>query len=276
LLPAPLGCYDPFLMRAESPAKPRIGVPFRTKKEQVAGDRSKIQRYLKAVQLAGGDPIAVPLDLSTPELKKLAASLDGVALSGSPADVDPALFHAPPHPKAASPDHERERTDFNLLDHFFTGQKPVLAICYGIQSLNVFLGGSLVQDIPSELGSRVQHDVESDYGTPETFHKVRLEAGSRVMDLANGLDEVNVNSSHHQSVLQPGRGMLVTAKAADGVIEAMESTSRGHWVTAVQWHPERMVETDAFALSLFRGLVAAARRTPAPAQVRRCKQSALP
>jgi putative glutamine amidotransferase len=249
-------------MRAEAGAKPRIGVPFRTKKEQAAGDRSKIHRYLKAVQMAGGDPIVVPLDLSPPDLKRLAATLDGIALSGSPADVDPALFHAPPHPKAAAPDRDRERTDFNLLDHFFAEQKPVLAICYGIQSLNVFLGGTLVQDIPSELGSCVEHDVESDHGTPETFHKVRLEAGSRIIDLANRLDEVDVNSSHHQSVLQPGRGMRVTAKAADGVIEAVESASTAHWVTAVQWHPERMVETDAFALSLFRGLTAAARGTP--------------
>lgn len=240
-------------------------MPFRTKKEQLAGDRAKIQRYLKAVQLAGGDAIVVPLDLSGPELKKLAASLDGVALSGSPADVDPALFHAAPHAKAAAPDRDRERTDFSLLHHFFAERKPVLAICYGIQSLNVFLGGTLVQDIPDELGSRVEHDVESDFGTPETFHRVRLEAGSRVMALANGLDEVDVNSSHHQSVLQPGRGMRVTARAADGVIEAIESTSSGHWVTAVQWHPERMVESDAFALSLFRGLVTAARKTPVQA-----------
>lgn len=240
-------------------------MPFRTKKEQAAGDRSKIQRYLKAVRMGGGDPVVVPLDLSAPELKRLAATLDAVALSGSPADVDPELFHAAPHPKAAAPDRDRERTDFGLLDHFFAEQKPVLAICYGIQSLNVFLGGTLVQDIPSELGSRVEHDVESDYGTPETFHNVRLDEGSRVKDLANGSENVDVNSSHHQSVLRPGRGMRVTAKAADGVIEAIESTSTRHWVTAVQWHPERMVETDAFALSLFRGLAVAARKTPAQA-----------
>lgn len=247
-------------MGVEPGAKPRIGVPFRTKKEQAAGDRSKLHRYLKALQMAGGDPIVVPLDLSTTDLKQLAATLDGIALSGSPADVDPGLFHAAAHARAAAPDRDRERTDFGLLDHSFAEQKPVLAICYGIQSLNVFLGGTLVQDIPSELGSRVEHDVESDHGTPETFHKIRLEVASRVMDLANGRAEVDVNSSHHQSVLQLGSGMRVTAKAADGVIEALEGTSTGHWVTAVQWHPERMVETDAFALSLFRGLTAAARR----------------
>lgn len=252
-------------MRAESQIKPRIGVPFRTKREQAAGDRTKIHRYLKAVQMAGGDPVVIPLDLSSSELEQLATRLDGVALSGSPADVDPALFHAAPHPKAAAPDRERERTDFALLDHFFEERKPVLAICYGIQSLNVFLGGTLIQDIPTEIGSRVDHDVESDHGTAETFHKLHLETGSRVMELANGLDEVSVNSSHHQSVLRPGSGMRVTAKAADGVIEAIEGTAADHWVTAVQWHPERMVETDVFALSLFRGLMAAVRGTTAQA-----------
>jgi putative glutamine amidotransferase len=248
-------------MKTGAGTKPRIGVPFRTRKEQLSGDRSKIHRYLKAVEMAGGDPIVVPLGLSAPELQRLAATLDGIALSGSPADVDPALFHTAPHPKAVAPDADRERTDFGLLDHFFAEQKPVLAICYGMQSLNVFLGGTLVQDIPSELRSAVEHDVESDYGAPETFHKVDLQAGSRVRQLANGWGEVDVNSSHHQSVLRPPVGMRVTAQAADGVIEAMEGTATGHWVTAVQWHPERLVETDVLALSLFRELTGWARRT---------------
>lgn len=247
-------------MTGEPATRPRIGVPFRTTKEQIAGDRSKIHRYLQAVHMAGGDAVVVPLDLSTAELKHLAATLDGIALSGSPADVDPALFHAAPHPKAAAPDRDRERIDFGLLDHFFTRRKPVLAICYGIQSLNVFLGGTLLQDIPSEIASGIEHDVESDDG-PEAFHKIRLKPGSRVIELANGRNEVNVNSSHHQSVLRLGAGMSVTARAADGVIEAIEGASAGHWVTAVQWHPERLVETDPFALSLFRGLVTAARET---------------
>jgi putative glutamine amidotransferase len=242
--------------------KPRIGVPYRTKKEQAIGDRSKIHRYLKAVQMAGGDPIPIPLDLSAGELKTLAKTLDGVALSGSPADVDPLLFQAPPHAKGAASDRDRERTDFALLEHFFAEGKPVLGICYGIQSLNVFLGGTLVQDIPSEVASNIEHDVQDDHSSPETFHEIRIEPGSRLANLANRLNGVRVNSSHHQSVLDPGRGLRVTATARDGVIEAVEGTASGSWVTAVQWHPERMVETDAFAISLFRALTAAARKVP--------------
>jgi putative glutamine amidotransferase len=253
-------CYDKFLMKSDLGAKPRIGVPYRTRKEQLAGDGA-IKRYLKAVKMAGGEPVAVPLDLNSAEIRKLMETLDGIALSGSPADVDPAGFHAPAHAKASAPDRDRERTDFTLLEHCYAQQKPVLAICYGIQSLNVFLGGSLVQDIPSEVGSKVEHDVESDHGSPDTFHRVRIEPASRLSELIRGAGEARVNSSHHQAVLAPGRDVRVTARAADGVVEALEGTSPGHWVTAVQWHPERMVETDALAVALFRGLAAAARKT---------------
>lgn len=243
-------------------AKLRIGVPYRTRKEQAIGNQSKIHRYLKAVQIAGGDPVPIPLDLSSRELKKLSATLDGLVLSGSPADVDPSLFHAAPHVKAAAPDRDRERTDFGLLEQFFAEGKPVLAICYGIQSLNVFLGGTLVQDIPSEVASHIGHDAQGGHLSSETFHEIRMEPGSRLAMLANNLNDVRVNSSHHQSVLDPGRGLRISARASDGVIEALEGTASGHWVTAVQWHPERMVERDAFALSLFRGLTAAARKMP--------------
>ena len=250
--------------------KPRIGVPFRTTKEQLAGDRAKIERYLKAVQLGGGQPVEIPLTLSAKDLRALAETLDGIALSGSPADIDAALFRARMHPKTAAPDRGREQTDFALLEHCFAAQKPVLAICYGIQSLNVFLGGTLIQDIPSEARQApgqapkqaIEHDVESDEG-PETFHAVMLEQGSRLADLAHGAREARVNSSHHQAVLQPGRGLRITARAADGIVEALEGATDGHWVTAVQWHPERMVEDDSLALSLFQSLAAAARRAPA-------------
>jgi putative glutamine amidotransferase len=253
------GCYDQIEMTPEPGTKPRIGVPYRTKKEQLAGDSAKIGRYLKAVERAGGEPIAIALDLAADELRELTRALDGVALSGSPADVDPALFHAASHAKTAAADQDRERTDFTLLENCFASQKPVLAICYGIQSLNVFLGGTLVQDIPSEIGASVEHDVESDHG-PETFHAVQLESGSRLSELANGAGQARVNSSHHQSVLAAGRGLRVTARAADGVVEALEGTPDNHWVTAVQWHPERMVDDDALALALFQNLVAAARK----------------
>ena len=195
-------------------------------------------------------------------MQDLALTLDAVVLSGSPADVEPSLFHAARIPKTADPDAARERTDFALLDHAVTEQKPVLAICYGVQSLNVFLGGPLVQDIPSEIHTRIQHAWTGHEG-PEPHHEVTFDPGSRLAQMAGG-NQVRVNSSHHQSVLRPGRNLRVVAHAPDGVIEAVEWTGDANWIVGVQWHPERMVATDDFAQSLFRELAAAAIARKAP------------
>jgi putative glutamine amidotransferase len=246
--------------------KPRVGVPYRTRKEELTGDRTKLEPYLEAVRRAGGDPVAVSLGIPPERLAQLAEILDAIVLSGSPADVNPALFHAARHAQCAAPDPDRERTDFTLLEHALAHHKPVLAICYGVQSLNVFLSGTLIQDIPSEIPAPLHHEWDKQAGAPEPFHPVQLEPGSRLAQLA-GAAEVVVNSSHHQSIQEPGRNLRVAARAGDGVVEAVEWTSGAHWIIGVQWHPERMVETDSLAQALFRGLVAAAtaRKTPARA-----------
>lgn len=245
-------------MATEAAAKPRVGIPFRTLREERAGDRSRYDTYVDAVRRAGGEPVEVSLELAQADLSGLARALDAVVLPGSPSDVDPTKYGAPRHAKCAEADADRERTDFELLKNAFDEHKPVLAICYGIQTLNVFLGGSLVQDIGSELQTTIQHQwIGRKNGTPEPFHAARVERDSRLFGLAKTA-EVRVNSSHHQSVLTPGRNLRVTAVAPDGVIEAVEWTGDRNWVTGVQWHPERMVDTDALALALFRGLVAAA------------------
>ena len=150
-------------------------------------------------------------------------------LSGSPADIDPSLFRASRHPETAAADPDRERTDFGLLEHFLRRLKPILAICYGIQSLNVFLGGTLVQDIPSELGKAIQHDWEDEKGDPEPFHAARVESGSRLAQIA-GVSDIYVNSSHHQSVAEPGRKLRIVSRAPDGVVEAVEAHRHTNWV----------------------------------------------
>ena len=252
-------------MTAESAHRPRVGIPYRTEKEEVAKDRSRYDLYVDAVLRANAEPVEISLNLLTTELKGIARSLDAFLLPGSPADVDPALFGAARHPHSDDPDRARERTDFTLLEEAFGDQKPVLAICYGIQSLNVFLGGTLVQDIPSELHTSVQHNwVGRQQGAPEPFHSVQIDAGSRLVHLA-GASNVRVNSSHHQSILEPGRDLRVAARAADAVIEAVEWTGATNWIVGVQWHPERMSQTDPLAQALFRDLVTAARKVPARA-----------
>jgi putative glutamine amidotransferase len=245
-------------MTPEPKSKPRVGIPYRTRKEELSGDFAKVEKYITAVRQAGGEPVVVSLGRSTPELKKLSSTLDAVLLSGSPADIEPSLFQATRHPKSASADADRERTDFALLESVFPDQKPVLAICYGIQSLNVFLGGTLVQDIPSELQSAIEHEWDDEAGAPETLHPIQIESDSRLAKMASG-NQAIVNSSHHQSVLEPGRDLRVVARSSDQVVEAIEGTSGSHWVVGVQWHPERMAETDFLAQTLFASLIQAAR-----------------
>lgn len=250
-------------MVAESTHCPRVGIPYCTQKEELAGDVKSCQPYANAVARAEGDPVEISLSLSATELKRLAATLDGIVLPGSPADVNPSLFGGARHHKCGDPDAAREATDFRLLEHAFAESKPVLAICYGIQSLNVFQGGSLVQDIRTELHSSVQHDwTGRARGAPEPFHSAQVEPGSQLAQLA-GVSRIRVNSSHHQSIFKAGRDLQIVAHAPDGVVEAVEWTGGGNWVLGVQWHPERMVENDSLAQTLFRELVAAARKVPA-------------
>lgn len=243
-------------------ARPRVGVPWRTAAEETTGGRSKTDLYLKAVKRAGGAAVLLSLAGPLPELKQRAAELDAFVLPGSPADVSPAYFHAARHPASAQADLARERADFTLLEHALAVRKPVLAICYGIQSLNVFLGGSLVQDIPSELGSAICHRSPGDGPSgsaviPDANHDAAFEDGL-VRGMA-GASHARVNSSHHQSILDPGRGLRVTGRAPDGVIEAVESMDSSLWIVGVQWHPERMQE-DSLAQALFAGLVSAAQK----------------
>jgi putative glutamine amidotransferase len=237
---------------------PRVGVPWRTIQEESDGKFRKIENYLTAVRDAGGEPVLISLSTLPRERERLAATLDAFVLPGSPADVDPARYGAERHPRCADPDPRREQTDYALLDHALAAGKPVLAICYGVQLLNVYLGGTLIQDISSQLKTQIRHDKNGlPPGAEDPCHAVRLEAGSKLAGLA-GTGEARVNSSHHQAVLAPGRDLRITARAPDGVIEAVEWNGGAGRVIGVQWHPERMVGSS-FAAAVFRELVAAAR-----------------
>jgi putative glutamine amidotransferase len=245
-------------MTAETSPKVRVGIPYRTRKEELKNERESYNKYLAAAKAAGADPVEISLGLTTAELAQKARDLDAFVLPGSPADVHPSLFKATVHPNCSISDPCRESTDFAVLAHAFKEQKPVLAICYGTQSLNVFLGGTLVQDIPSEIKTAIQHPWTGHEG-PEPHHQIALEPKSRLAQLAAAV-EIRVNSSHHQSVLAPGKNLRIVAHAPDGVVEAVEWTGDSNWVTGVQWHPERMVANDRFAQALFAEFVTAARK----------------
>lgn len=246
-------------------AKPRIGVPYRTRKEELAGEFAKLEPYMLALRTAGTEPVILSLGLSPDHLERIAETLDGVLLTGSPADVEPSRFNAARHTATSDSDIHRERTDWALLEHCFAEHKPLLAICYGIQSLNVFLQGTLVQDIPTELKSSVAHETTAKAIQPEVFHVAAIAPDSTLSRMPGAADEVRVNSSHHQSILELGRGLKVVARAPDDVVEAVEWSGDSNWVLGVQWHPERMV-ADTLARSLFRELAQAARKVPASAK----------
>jgi putative glutamine amidotransferase len=245
-------------MSSSAPNRPRIGIPWRTSEEEAQANYPKIENYEKAVRKAGGSPVL--LSLQDPQkLQREIASLDGFVLPGSPADVDPAAYRDENHGHSAPPDPARESTDRAILDHAFLAKKPVLAICYGCQLLNVYLGGTLIQDMRAETGTPVPHrgkDLQPPQEKDAT-HGVSLEAGSKLAELSSSAS-VETNSSHHQAIREPGKNLRVTAHATDGTIEGVEWTGDDSWVVGVQWHPERMMN-DPFAERLFNEFMAMSR-----------------
>jgi len=217
----------------------------------------KIRNYTEAVEQAGAE--AVLLSLSDPQgLLHQIQALDGFVLPGSPSDVNPTEYGAVNHGSSAPADLPREQTDRLILSHAFNTQKPVLAICYGCQLLNVYLGGTLIQDIHTETRSAIAHRKKDLSPEPpdDPRHEVRFTPESRLARLADSYEAV-VNSSHHQSIATPGRQLRITGQAADGIVESVEWTGDANWVVGVQWHPERM-RADTLAERLFSDLVGVA------------------
>jgi len=241
--------------------KPRIGIPWRTEAEESAGVRQKLDYYFDAVRKAGGEPEGISLRQTPQQLAEQVQSFDGFVLPGSPADVDPAEYGATKHLKVNPSDPARDRTDRQVLDHALAAGKPVLAICYGCQLLNVHLQGTLLQDIRSERPEAIAHgvtDLPDAAARTELDHEAKFLENSLLGTLARGI-RARVNSSHHQAIDRPGRNLRVTATSSeDGIVEGVEWTGDGNWVIGVQWHPERMVG-DAFSERLFADFVEAVR-----------------
>jgi putative glutamine amidotransferase len=238
--------------------RPRIAIPVPHSNAEYA--QRVLPDYEKAVEAAGGEPVVIPLDATPEETAKLLNRCQGVLLPGSKADVDPQKYGAEKHAKTEAADPLRDAADELLIQDAYNMRKPILGICYGLQSLNVWRTGTLVQDIASELKSTVKHDAGRK--VPRA-HNVAIESGSRlagIIGVGKGAEKMlPVNSSHHQAVEVAGDGLRVAARCPDdGVIEALESTLPDQWVVAVQWHPERSYQDDAASRALFRALIDAA------------------
>jgi putative glutamine amidotransferase len=244
---------------SDSPAlKPRIAIPMPHSSDREYAERS-VAQYEEAVRQAGGEPVRIEPVQAPDEVRKQIEGCDAVLLPGSRADVDPRRYREPRHKKTIEIDAKREAVDHLLLDDAYRARKPVLGICYGLQSLNVYRSGSLVQHIESPINHGAGRAVAK-------AHAVKIDTGSRLAEIvgARGGELMAVNSSHHQSAHVAGEGLRVVAHSpADGVIEALEGTAANHFVLAVQWHPERSVtdgpEVAEPAEKIFRAFIDAAR-----------------
>ena len=209
-----------------------------------------------SVERAGGVPIAIPTGLEEETLRALYSRLDGVLLPGG-GDVDPKYYGATPHPKLGKLDPARDELELMLVRWAVQDNVPLFGICRGHQVLNVALGGSLVQDIPSERPSTVPHDQPDELPRSRRIHDVDVNDVSRLAR-AIGDQHPHVNSLHHQAVANLGSGVRVTAYSPDGVIEGLEIHELD-FALSVQWHPEDLAGEDEAMLRLFGSFIEAAK-----------------
>jgi putative glutamine amidotransferase len=232
--------------------RPRVAIPVPHSDREYAG--RALPQYERAVEMAGGEPVTIPLDRPPAEVMKIIEQCDAVLLPGSRADVDPAKYDAQRDLRTNAADPARDTVDELLLQDAYNMKKPVLGICYGLQTLNVYRTGTLVQHIESAIDHAAGRAVP-------IAHKVEVEPKSKLGEILPESHGVPVNSSHHQSADAIGDGLRVVARSPeDGIVEAIEGTSPDHFVLAVQWHPERSVDDDEGSRAIFRALVEAAKK----------------
>ena len=199
--------------------------------------------YTNAVFRSGGIPLIFPTVVDSAMASILIHSVDGIIFSGGP-DLDPSYYGETVWNETVEVDTLRDVSDLLLMRAALASGKPVMAICRGEQLMNVVLGGTLVQDIPTQVDTMVKH-------SGGALHRIGVEKGSVLYELF-GQDSLTVNSTHHQAVKTPAPGVKVTARADDGIIEAYEY---GDQVIAFQFHPEGMARTDDAWLAPFRYLL---------------------
>ena len=218
--------------------------------------------YVNAVRTAGGVPVILPPGES--DLQAVLDLVDGLIFSGG-SDLDPAIYgETDIHETTYGIDPERDTYELALMSLAYRQDKPFLGICRGIQTMNVALGGTLIQDVPSAIGPEVEHRQQVlGKSTTDTSHTVTITEGTTLARLIGGTS-VETNSYHHQAVGMPAPGVEVIATAADGVIEAIIAPDR-HFALGVQWHPEMLAAGHDEHLALFRALVAACQPAPVAA-----------
>ena len=230
--------------------RPCIGIPMRI---EISTDRFYLSRfYSEAIEAAGGAPVHISLIPNADYIDSVVEQLDGILLPGSDSDVDPLRYGQQPHQGLGSVHPIKDETDLLTIAAAERLGIPLLAICFGMQVLNVSRGGTLIQDIASQVTKAIKHE----QGVPRdrASHNVKLELTSRLGELSTTSDLL-VNSHHHQAVDAIGENLVPTAWSADGLVEALEDARDDRFVVAVQWHPELGWKEDPFSQRLFKSFV---------------------
>ncbi len=231
----------------------RIAIPEPTSSDPEYNGRA-LPQYVQALKAAGAEVVVVPLSEPQERVAKLLAGVEGVLLPGSKFDVDPERYGETRQPECADDDPARTAADELLLQDAFNLRKPILAICHGVQNLNVWRGGTLVQDLKTAVNHRPGREVVK-------AHPVEIAKESRLSHILSAPEAagVQVNSSHHQAIRRPGDNLRISAVSpGDGVVEAVELDDRDHFVVGVQWHPERSYAQSEFSRAIFSAFVQAA------------------
>jgi putative glutamine amidotransferase len=211
--------------------------------------------YIRSLRRAGGVPVAL-IHGELGEVEIFMPQLRGILLVGGFDDVDAGRYGQAPRYPMESPDPSREELEWKILNWADRVGLPVFGICRGIQALNVFRGGTLIQDLEAQRPDALVHDFKSFHPRNHLAHRIRIDSSSRLASLV-GHDELRVNSFHHQAVDVLGRGLRAVAWAEDGIVEGLEDTNPDRFLVGVQFHPEDIVDDVPPLMDLFKGFVEA-------------------
>ncbi len=215
-------------------------------------------RYTQAILKAGGIPIVLPIHSSRRAIQKALESLNGILVTGGNFDIHPTIYGEEPLEGLGQVKEERTQFELELISQSLERDLPLLGVCGGEQAINVALGGSLYQDIATQVPSAIEHEQR----TPkdQKGHQIKLHQGTKLEQIV-GCETLGVNTTHHQAVKKLGRGLIANASSEDGIIEGIESNNHS-FVLGVQWHPEFLIDNDSAQLRIFSTFAAVSREKP--------------